>query len=226
MTARDCATAAHLVRLLDSLSSPSPSPPPYLALLNYAAVRTRTLPLSSTPYSSCSSPQTARQARKVLDRLLLGLNDNDDDSQHRYSHPATLGPKDLDAGSLMLLLHHRTLLLDLDTRLSAAEQQLARLAPAQSGSSSSTLLSVCAHSLPRTEKAFTDSTCHGPATGRDDPSLPRLGPAPRVPRRPRRPRRPPIAAAASASASPSILSSPQVVVVVVVVVKYGPPHKG
>jgi hypothetical protein len=39
---------------------------------------------------------------------------------------------------------------------------------------------------------------------RDDPSLPRLGPAPRVPRRPRRPRRPPIAAAASASASPSV----------------------
>ena len=42
-----------------------------------------------------------------------------------------------------MLLLLRTLLLDLDTRLSAAEQQLARLAPAQSGSSSSsTLLSV------------------------------------------------------------------------------------
>lgn len=51
----------------------------------------------------------------------------------------------------MLLFHYRTLLLDLDTRLSAAEQQLARLAPAQSGSSS-TLLSVIPLTLPHSER--------------------------------------------------------------------------
>lgn len=49
MTTRDCATAAHLVRLLDSLSHSS-SPPPYLALLNYAAVRSTPLVLYSHPF--------------------------------------------------------------------------------------------------------------------------------------------------------------------------------
>ncbi|TKA52133.1 hypothetical protein B0A53_04977 [Rhodotorula sp. CCFEE 5036] len=156
MTARDCATAAHLVRLLDSLSSPSPSPPPYLALLNYAA--------------------TARQARKVLDRLLLGLNDNDDDSQHR------------------------TLLLDLDTRLSAAEQQLARLAPAQSGSSSSTLLSPPAETI----RAYRDSDplLASLADLADLAVLPSQPPPPPPPLRASSPRRKSSSSSSSSSTDP------------------------
>lgn len=81
MTTRDCATAAHLVRLLDSLSSSSSSSPPrYLALLNYAAVRTLApYPIQSRDDSLLCPAQTARQARKVLDALVLLDHNNDND---------------------------------------------------------------------------------------------------------------------------------------------------
>ncbi|GAA5874507.1 hypothetical protein JCM3774_005740 [Rhodotorula dairenensis] len=85
MTARDRATAANLVRLLDSLGASRDHD--YLALLQYSA--------------------TARQARKLVDQLLAA-------SSASSQQPKTL--------------------LNLDARLSKAEQHLARLAPVQSSS--------------------------------------------------------------------------------------------